>query len=181
MRIVAGSARGRVLEGPGRSTDIRPTADRVRETLYNILGQWFDGQRVLDLYAGTGALGLEAVSRGASTAVLVDQAPEAVRLCRANVATLGFGEQVEVLAMSVERAAAHLRGRGAMFDLILADPPYAVRGVEQVVTAAAGPSGRRDGLAHARWWRAEGRDAAIQIPRQQGSDVVRESPAEHQS
>src|SRR5689334_4596427 len=103
MRIVAGSARGRALKGP-RSAAIRPTADRVRESIFNILGQWLDGQRVLDLYAGTGALGLEAVSRGAARAVLVDSGKEAVSLCRQNAKDLGFGGQVTVVAMPVERA-----------------------------------------------------------------------------
>src|SRR5688572_29105813 len=72
MRIIAGSAKGRVLQGPGNAQGVRPTADRVRESLFNILGQWLDGCRVLDLFAGTGALGLEAWSRGAVSVTFVD-------------------------------------------------------------------------------------------------------------
>jgi len=125
MRIVAGSARGRALRGPRSASSIRPTADRVRESIFNILGQWLDGQRVLDLYAGTGALGLEAVSRGAARAVLVDSGREAAELCRQNARELGFEGQVSVMAMPVERALQALRGAGERFDVVFADPPYA--------------------------------------------------------
>ncbi|MBF5044017.1 16S rRNA (guanine(966)-N(2))-methyltransferase RsmD [Aggregicoccus sp. 17bor-14] len=138
MRIVAGSARGRPLAGPKpTSSHIRPTADRVRETLFNILGQTLEGLRVLDLYAGTGALGLEAVSRGAARAVLVDQDREALSLCRANTQALGFEKQVEVLALPVARAADSLAKRGEPFDLVFADPPYAARMVEGVLELVA--------------------------------------------
>ncbi|ATB34219.1 16S rRNA (guanine(966)-N(2))-methyltransferase RsmD [Melittangium boletus] len=138
MRIVAGSARGRALAGPkATSKHIRPTADRVRESLFNVLGQWFEGQKVLDLYAGTGALGLEAVSRGAMRVVLVDSDREALALCRANTDTLGFGARVEVLAQPVERALETLGKRGDRFQLIFADPPYAARVVETVLEGVA--------------------------------------------
>ncbi|WNG17980.1 16S rRNA (guanine(966)-N(2))-methyltransferase RsmD [Cystobacter fuscus] len=134
MRIVAGSAKGRALAGPkATSKHIRPTADRVRETLFNVLGQWLEGQRVLDLYAGTGALGLEAVSRGAKGVVLVDSDREALALCRANTDTLGFSARVEVLAQPVARALETLGRRGDRFQLIFADPPYAARVVETVL------------------------------------------------
>ena len=139
MRIVAGTARGRPLAGPKPSSaHIRPTADRVRETLFNILGQWLEGQRVLDLYAGTGALGLEALSRGAARAVLVDQDREALGLCRTNTQALGFTAQVEILALPVPRAVEQLGKRGEPFELIFADPPYAARVVESVLDQVAG-------------------------------------------
>jgi 16S rRNA (guanine966-N2)-methyltransferase len=138
MRIVAGSAKGRALAGPKTtSKHIRPTADRVRETIFNVLGQWLEGQKVLDLYAGTGALGLESVSRGAPRAVLVDSDREALALCRANTDTLGFGAQVEILAQPVERALQTLGRRGDRFELIFADPPYAARVVETVLEGIA--------------------------------------------
>src|SRR5438132_1215848 len=127
MRIVAGSARGRPLKGPKSAEVIRPTADRVRETLFNVLGQWLEGQSVLDLYAGTGALALEALSRGAAKAVLVDRDREAQALIRANAESLGFEGRVELLAMPVERAFAALAGR--RFELVFADPPYAASAV----------------------------------------------------
>src|SRR5215203_2701218 len=94
MRIVGGRFRGRVLAGP-KSQAVRPTADRLRETLFNILihayGDPVSGARVLDLFAGTGALGLEAISRGAAFALLVDEGAEARALIRANVEALGLG------------------------------------------------------------------------------------------
>jgi 16S rRNA (guanine966-N2)-methyltransferase len=134
MRIVAGSAKGRALAGPkATSKHIRPTADRVRETIFNVLGQWLEEQKVLDLYAGTGALGLESISRGAPRAVLVDSDREALSLCRTNTDTLGFGARVEILAQPVERALEVLGRRGDKFNLIFADPPYAARVVEAVL------------------------------------------------
>jgi 16S rRNA (guanine966-N2)-methyltransferase len=138
MRIVAGTARGRALAGPRpTSRHIRPTADRVRETLFNVLGQWLEGLSVLDLYAGTGALGLESVSRGATRAVLVDSDPEALSLCRKNVEALGFSSRVEILGQPVERALEALGRRGTRFELIFADPPYAARVVEAVLEGVA--------------------------------------------
>lgn len=138
MRIVAGTARGRALAGPKpTSRHIRPTADRVRETLFNVLGQWLEGQAVLDLYAGTGALGLESLSRGATRAVLVDSDREALSLCRTNTDTLGFADRVEILSQPVERALETLGRRGDRFELVFADPPYAARGMEGVLDGVA--------------------------------------------
>jgi 16S rRNA (guanine(966)-N(2))-methyltransferase RsmD len=134
MRIVAGTAKGRALTAPKpTSRHIRPTADRVRETLFNILGQWLEGESVLDLYAGTGALGLEALSRGAGRAVLVDQDKEALALCRQNTDHLGFADKVEILALPVARAVDTLGKKGAKFEIIFADPPYAAKVVEAVL------------------------------------------------
>src|ERR671911_3236133 len=94
MRIVGGRFRGRVLAGP-RSDAIRPTSDRLRETIFNVLAHAYDdpvaGARVLDLFAGTGAMGLEALSRGAAFALFVDESAEARGLIRANVEALGLG------------------------------------------------------------------------------------------
>lgn len=132
MRIIAGSARGRLLRGP-RGEGTRPTSDRVRETLFNVLGQWMEGLSVLDLYAGTGALALEALSRGAARAVLVDSDRQAAALCRENALALGFADRVEVLALPVERALARLGGERRKFDLIFADPPYAERAAAEVL------------------------------------------------
>ncbi|MBZ4334641.1 16S rRNA (guanine(966)-N(2))-methyltransferase RsmD [Corallococcus sp. AS-1-12] len=136
MRIVAGSAKGRALTGPKPSSGhIRPTADRVRETIFNMLGQFLDGQAVLDLYAGTGALGLEALSRGAGRLVLVDQDREALALCRKNTDALGFTSKVSILAQPVARALETLGKQGEKFELVFADPPYAARVVETVLDA----------------------------------------------
>jgi 16S rRNA (guanine(966)-N(2))-methyltransferase RsmD len=124
VRIVAGTAKGRTLAAPRSDDVIRPTADRVRETLFNVLGQRCDGLTVLDLYAGTGALGLEAVSRGAVKAVLVDRDPESLALCRQNTAALKFEQQVEIVKSDAMRSIDQLSKRGDRFELVFADPPY---------------------------------------------------------
>lgn len=123
MRIVAGAARGRRLTVPPQGT--RPTSDRVREALFSRLEHLdvLDGAQVADLYAGSGALGLEAVSRGAEHAVLVESSAGAVAVCRKNVAALGLpGASVHVAA---ERVSAWLRRAGVgELDLAFLDPPY---------------------------------------------------------
>jgi 16S rRNA (guanine966-N2)-methyltransferase len=122
MRITGGQYRSRPLKAPKGSLT-RPTSDRVREALFSILGSRAAAESVLDLYAGTGALGLEAVSRGAASAVFVERSKEALAALEANVQSLGVADRVRVLAQPVERAARGLAG--ARFDLIFADPPYA--------------------------------------------------------
>ncbi|MBI3183819.1 MAG: 16S rRNA (guanine(966)-N(2))-methyltransferase RsmD [Myxococcales bacterium] len=134
MRIVAGSARGRSLLGPRGAKEIRPTADRVRESIFNVLGQWMEGLRVLDLFAGTGALALEAISRGASRAVMVDSGRQAAALCRANAEALGFADRVEVMRQPVDAALAHLARMREQFDLVFADPPYSARAAASVLS-----------------------------------------------
>jgi len=133
VRIVAGSARGRPLKGPKDARVIRPTADRVRETLFNVLGQWMDGLAVLDLYAGTGALGLEALSRGAARLVMVDRDREAQGLCRENAAALGFTDKARLLARPVDEALGQLAADGERFEVIFADPPYAARAAAELL------------------------------------------------
>jgi 16S rRNA (guanine966-N2)-methyltransferase len=121
VRIVAGRWRSRRLETPpGAAT--RPTSDRVREALFSILGPRVEGARVLDLFAGSGALGLEALSRGAATATFVDSAPAAIAAVRANLRALGAEADVRRAdALRFLRAAA---GQAAHYDLVLLDPPY---------------------------------------------------------
>ncbi len=121
-RIIAGTHRGRLLKVPAGS-DTRPTADRAREGLFSSLQSLIDldGARVLDLYAGSGALGLEALSRGAAEATLVENDPRAVAVLEANVQALGL--PATVLAIDVVR---YLAGPPVVYDLVLADPPYDV-------------------------------------------------------
>jgi 16S rRNA (guanine966-N2)-methyltransferase len=122
VRVIAGALRGRRLKPvPGLAT--RPTADRVKEALFNVLGP-LGGARVLDLYAGTGSLGIEALSRGAERAVLVESARQPLRVLRENLAGVGLTDRATVLPLGVERAAASLAKLGP-FDLVLVDPPYA--------------------------------------------------------
>jgi 16S rRNA (guanine966-N2)-methyltransferase len=120
LRIVAGEWRGRrIAAPPGRDT--RPTSDRVREALFSILGP-LDDARVLDLFAGSGALGLEALSRGAASAVLVERAPASLRVLRDNVADLGA--DAEVVASDARAHLRAARAQGAQYDLVFLDPPY---------------------------------------------------------
>ncbi len=126
MRITGGVHRSRALIAP-RGQETRPTSDRVREALFSMLasdGVFADepGPRVLDLYAGSGALGLEALSRGAREAVLVESARSALTAIRQNVRALDLGESVTVVPVRVDRALEDLEGP---FDLVLVDPPYA--------------------------------------------------------
>jgi 16S rRNA (guanine966-N2)-methyltransferase len=122
MRIIAGEWRGRRLTAPeGMAT--RPTGDRVRETLFSMLASRlgsFDQLRVADLYAGSGALGLEALSRGAAFACFVEQDPRALAAIRINVEALGATDRIRILARSAEAPAPE-----QPFDLVFADPPYA--------------------------------------------------------
>lgn len=120
MRIIGGRFRSRVLRAP-RGAHTRPTTDRVKEALFSALASRIElaGLRVLDLYAGTGALGLEALSRGAEHVTFVESDREALRALEHNVTTLGVAAHAQVVASPVERA--RLQGP---FDLVLADPPY---------------------------------------------------------
>jgi 16S rRNA (guanine(966)-N(2))-methyltransferase RsmD len=123
MRIVAGTARGRPLQAP-RGSSTRPTSDKIRGAVFNILGQFFPGGAVLDLYAGTGAMALEALSRGCDRAVCVDRDHHACEAIRRNVEACGLTGRVDVRSEAVESALARLP-RGA-FSLVFVDPPYAV-------------------------------------------------------
>ena len=117
MRVIAGEYRGRRIEAPNGTTT-RPTSDFVRETAFNLIGP-VDGAVAMDLYAGSGALGIEALSRGAESCLFVDDWREACRTIGRNLEQLGL--RATVLCQDVERALANERGR---YDLILADPPY---------------------------------------------------------
>jgi 16S rRNA (guanine966-N2)-methyltransferase len=134
MRIVAGTVRGRTLKAPKGADVIRPTSDKVRQSVFNVLGQTCEGLTVLDLFAGTGALAFEALSRGAVKAVLVDSGREAQALCRENAQALGFTPRVEILPFPVDRAIPKLSVRGDRFELIFADPPYAQTAVDNLLT-----------------------------------------------
>ena len=117
MRVITGKARGRKLATPANN-DIRPTTDNVKESIFNIIQFDIEGRRVLDLFAGTGQLGIECLSRGAESAVFIDQSRESVKLVKENLKTCGL--EGTVLQMD---AVSFLRGCGK-FDLIFIDPPY---------------------------------------------------------
>jgi 16S rRNA (guanine966-N2)-methyltransferase len=132
LRIVAGRYRGRRLLGP-RGAWLRPTGERIKESIYNVLQGWVEGARVLDLCAGTGNLGLEALSRGAAAVVLVDSSRRARDLIGRNLERLGAGGAVQVVGADAVR---YLQAVTAgSFDLVLADPPYDA-GLEAPLLAA---------------------------------------------
>ena len=130
MRIIGGAAKGRRLTGPKAGwTFIRPTGDRVREALFNILSHEVTGSTVLDLYAGTGTLGLEALSRGAEKAVFVDQSRQALELIRGNAANFFPAAKVSLqrLNLSQEDWGKRLKKKmpaRLLFDIVFLDPPY---------------------------------------------------------
>ncbi|MGH2957394.1 MAG: RsmD family RNA methyltransferase [Solirubrobacterales bacterium] len=141
MRVTGGELGGRRLRTPRRGAELRPTSDRVREAIFSILGD-VSGARVLDLFCGTGALGIEALSRGAASVVMVDTKPAAARR---NAQELGLGERAEVVRAD---AARFLRGaeQGA-FDLVLCDPPYRLadrlaRELDPLIRRTLAPGGR---------------------------------------
>ncbi len=130
MRIISGKYRRRRLLCP-KGDITRPTLDRVRESLFSILGN-LEGDRVVDLYAGTGALGLEAASRGAAAVTLVEADRGVAEVIRKNVASLGAEGVCEVVQCAVEKCRGPLTAR-APFDLVLADPPWRISGEALVV------------------------------------------------
>jgi 16S rRNA (guanine966-N2)-methyltransferase len=137
MRVIAGSAKGARLAPVPAGT--RPVSDRAREGLFSSLGQLVAGARVLDLFAGTGAMGIEALSRGAASAVFVDSAPGAVRTITLNLAHTRLGRSAQVRKQDARRA---LRSKLGQFDVVLVDPPYALAEAElDQVLGAIGRSG----------------------------------------
>jgi 16S rRNA (guanine(966)-N(2))-methyltransferase RsmD len=125
MRVIAGRYRGRRLQAPpGAAT--RPTSDRVREALFSVLGERVAGARVLDLFAGSGALGIEALSRGAAEATFVDSAPAAVRAVRANLEALGA--TADVRRADARRFLGGASSAVRQYDLVFLDPPYRLAG-----------------------------------------------------
>ena len=130
MRIVAGEFRGRQLKSPTWE-GLRPTSDRLRETLFNILGPSVREARVMDGYAGTGAIGIEAISRGAAEVTFVERDPRAITLIEANLAALGATGVI----MRAGLAEAVTRLSGQVFDLIILDPPYADTAAAQALDA----------------------------------------------
>lgn len=123
MRVIAGTAKGRRLFGPKKGQPIRPALDQVKESIFNILFN-VDGYDVLDLFAGTGSVGIEALSRGAAHATFVDNFPPARDLIERNLAHIGFMDRATILGIPVDRAIRLLATRGKTFDLIFIDPPY---------------------------------------------------------
>lgn len=125
MRIIGGRARGTNILAPA-GMDTRPTLDRVRENVFNILQKRIPGARVLDLFAGSGAMGFEALSRGADSACLVDHSKDAVKVIEQNCTKLRMNDQCRILQSDWTRAVTGFQAAGQVFDVIFLDPPYAM-------------------------------------------------------
>ena len=166
MRIIAGEARGRRIEAP-EGLETRPTLDRVRENLFNMLQNRVRDARVLDLFAGSGALSLEALSRGAAAAVLTDISARAHRVEKKNVETLGFGDRARVIKCDWHRAVSLLREEDARFDLIFLDPPYAMTDLREVMDSLR-PLLAEDGLILLE------HEAGVEITVASGYELVKE-------
>ena len=132
MRVIAGSLKGRRLVAPSGS-DVRPTSDALRETLFNVLGDAVAGARVLDAFAGTGALGIEAVSRGAAHVTFIERDARAIRALTENVRACGIAEACAIIRDDFLRATV----TAASFDLVLIDPPYDLSVMADVVARGA--------------------------------------------
>ena len=136
MRVIAGTHRGRRLNGP-RKLALRPTSDRVREALFSILGNRLTDSRFLDLYAGTGAVGIEAVSRGAAHVTSVESDRDALKLLRQNLELCHIGEEIAVLGQTIQQFLNRPNQWDGPYDIVFADPPYAE--APELPTLLAGP------------------------------------------
>ncbi len=126
MRVISGSAKGRSLKAvPGMGT--RPTTDKVKEAIFSMIGPYFDGGVVLDLFAGTGGLGIEALSRGMERSIFIDIEKKSVDTVQHNLAASGLKERAEVYRNDAGRALKALAKRGMQFDLVFLDPPYRMK------------------------------------------------------
>ena len=158
MRIIAGDWRGRPLASP-QGRDTRPTSDRAREGLFSMLASRigsFEGLEVADLFAGTGALGLEALSRGAAHCLFVERDPGALAVLRRNAETLGAGARAEIRAQAAEHAAPPRGPR----DLVLMDPPYRAGLAQQALARIAAPGW----LAPGAWVSVEVSGETLDLP-----------------
>jgi 16S rRNA (guanine966-N2)-methyltransferase len=136
VRVIGGSLRGRRLTAPaGLAT--RPTADRIRESIFNILAGRIEAKRVLDLFAGTGALGIEALSRGAANAVFVDQAKIALTALRRNLRALDLEDRARVCHWNILKNLNCLAAERPGFDLVFMDPPYETHAMEPALASLA--------------------------------------------
>lgn len=169
MRVIAGEHKGRPLAAvPGKGT--RPTTDKVKESIFNMIGPYFDGGWALDLYAGTGSLGIEALSRGMEKAVFVELDPRAFAVVKENIAALHLQNQAEAYRNDARRALKALAKREVQFDAVFLDPPYAKQKIEEEIAILQESSL----LAPEAWIVAE-HDAADQLADRIGACVCERS------
>lgn len=147
MRVIAGQAKGIRLKSPA-GIKTRPTGDRVKEALFNLLqnGGWLTGAAVLDLFAGSGSLGIEAISRGAVSATFVENSRNALEALRGNLSRCSFTEQADIIPLDAMLATRLLAEKNRLFDLILLDPPYRTDNYQQLIEISGSRLLKPDGL-----------------------------------
>ena len=136
MRVIGGVYRGRRISAPA-GFDVRPTSDRLRETLFNIIAPQIEGSRFLDICAGSGAVGIEALSRGASSVTFIDRSRRACAVIESNLATLGVTSNATIINREAVSALKRLARDAAKFDIVFFDPPYASEIYSQVMRRLA--------------------------------------------
>jgi 16S rRNA (guanine966-N2)-methyltransferase len=144
MRVIAGKSRGRTLKAVA-GINTRPTTDKVKEAIFSMIGPHFDQERVLDLFAGTGGLGIEALSRGARQAVFIDIESKSIDVIKQNLQSTGFAGQSEIYRTDAVRSLKALKKRGVAFDLVFLDPPYRLHIIPQLVTTLSAENLLTDG------------------------------------
>jgi len=158
MRVIAGEHKGRRLTAvPGKGT--RPTTDKVKESIFNMIGPYFEGGWALDLYAGTGGLGIEALSRGIERAVFVEWDARAFSVVKQNIAACRLEDRAELYRIDAARALKALAKRGASFDLVFLDPPYAQQRIAEEVAEM-----QEMGLLAPDAWIVAEHDADVTLP-----------------
>lgn len=167
MRIIAGKYAKRNLYTL-KSNATRPTSDKVKGSLFNTMGQFFDGGQVLDLYAGSGALGIEAVSRGYDNATLVDISGQACEIIRKNVALTKEPEKFEVLRMRDTRALKIFQEKGQKFDLVFLDPPYAKEKIVKIMSLLL-----KNDLLNKKAWIVAETDEHTELPEVNGFSLIK--------
>ena len=144
MRIITGTLKGRRLVAP-KGLSLRPTSDRVKESMFNILGNELKGKTILDLFAGTGNLGIEALSRGAERVTFVEKDGEAIKLIKKNLIACKMEGRADLLRKDVNQAIGYLKEKEERFDLIFMDPPYEKRLIQRTIDRLASERIHADG------------------------------------
>lgn len=167
MRVIAGKYAKRNLYTL-KSNATRPTSDKVKGSLFNTMGQFFDGGQVLDLYAGSGALGIEAVSRGYDQAALVDISSQACNIIKKNVALTKETQKFNVLKMRDTQALKLFQREGKKFDLVFLDPPYAKEKIAKIMTLLL-----KDNLLAGKAWIVAETDEHVDLPEVDGFKLIK--------
>lgn len=168
VRVISGSARGLKLNTPGDDR-VRPTTDRVKESMFNIIQDWVYDSQVLDLFAGSGALGIEALSRGASQAVFCDNSLDSIKIIKSNIEKARVADRSQIVSGDFKRCLRDMEAKNQSFDMIFVDPPYYEGLFEEVLdTISSCKILKKDGMVIVE------RDAKKPIGQVEGLEVYKE-------